>query len=261
MTINQQFLDPLPVLGVFAVFAIVALLAYEIGFRVGTWGQNRTPDAKEGPTGMLVGSLLGLLAFLLAVTMGMASDRFDSRRSLVLTEANSIGTTYLRAGFLPEAEADEVRSLLREYVPLRITSPDPAVFRANHARASEIQREIWAITEEQAESTPESEPLGLFIVSLNETIDLQAARATAIITARVPETILMLLFAAAALTMGVVGYSAGLTKTRGAVTAVLLVLVLGAVLTVVVDLDRPRDGFLLVSQQPLVDLGAQLGPP
>jgi hypothetical protein len=29
----------------------------------------------------------------------------------------------------------------------------------------------------------------------------------------------------------------------------------------VVDLDRPRDGFLQVSQQPLVDLQEQIGAP
>jgi hypothetical protein len=33
------------------------------------------------------------------------------------------------------------------------------------------------------------------------------------------------------------------------------------VLTVIVDLDRPREGFLQVSQQPLIDLQQQIGPP
>jgi hypothetical protein len=193
--------------------------------------------------------------------MGMASDRFDTRRSLVLTEANSIGTTYLRAGFLREPAASNARTLLREYVPLRVNTRDQAAFAANLVRSSEIQRELWTITEEEAAATPESEPVALFIISLNETIDLQGARVTAIVTARVPETLLILLFVAEALTIGVVGYSAGLTRRRGVVTAVLLVLVLGAVLAVVVDLDRPRDGYLQVSQQPLIDLAAQVGTP
>ncbi len=84
---------------------------------------------------------------------------------------------------------------------------------------------------------------------------------TAIVYARVPETVLLLLIVGSALTLGMVGYSAGLTRRRSLLTAVVLVVVLGAVITVVVDLDRPRDGFLQVSQQPLVDLQEQIGPP
>ncbi|HYO42842.1 MAG TPA: hypothetical protein VES19_06545 [Candidatus Limnocylindrales bacterium] len=255
----MQLLDPISIVGAFAIFAIVSLLAFEGGYRVGLWWQKRTPDEKEGPTGMLVGSLLALLAFLLAVTMGMASDRFDTRRQLVLQEANAIGTTYLRAGYLPAPYADEMRDLLREYVPLRINVADRDRFVANQARSSAIQAEMWAMTEELARSTPDSDVLALFISTLNDTIDLQASRVTAIVTARVPQTILLLLFVGEALTMAMVGYSAGLTRRRSVLTALVLVLVLGAVLTVVVDLDRPRDGYLQVSQQPLIDLGNQIG--
>jgi hypothetical protein len=258
---NLQVLDPIPIAGVFLIFAIVALLAFEVGFRVGRWWQDRTPDEKEGPTGMLVGSLLGLLAFILAVTMGMASDRFDARRGLVLQEANSIGTTYLRAGFLAEPSSSDIRQLLREYAPLRVNAADPTEYVANSRAAAALLDRIWTQTEVLARRYPESEPLGLFIVSLNETIDLLEARTTAIAVARVPETVLLLLFVGEALTLGVVGYSAGLTRRRGTLSAFALVLVLGAVLTVVVDLDRPRDGLLLVNQQPLFDLIEQLGPP
>jgi hypothetical protein len=116
----QEWLDSIPIVGVFVAFAIVSLIVYEVGYRFGRWWQERTPEEKEGPTGMLVGSLLALMAFLLAITMGMASDRFDARRSVVLSEANSIGTTYLRAGYLPEPASSTSRELLREYVPLRI---------------------------------------------------------------------------------------------------------------------------------------------
>jgi hypothetical protein len=56
-----------------------------------------------------------------------------------------------------------------------------------------------------------------------------------------------------------VGYNAGLTGRRSPLTAVVLVVVLGAVVTLVVDLDRPRGGFLVVSQQPLIDLQEQIG--
>ena len=58
-----------------------------------------------------------------------------------------------------------------------------------------------------------------------------------------------------------VGFGAGLTRRRSLPSAVVLVVALAAVLTLVIDLDRPREGFLQVSQQPLIDLQRQLGPP
>ena len=257
----QQLLDPLPILAVFVLFAVIALAAFEGGYRIGRWWQTKTPDEKEGPTGMLVGSLLALVAFMLAVTMGMASDRFDARRGLVLDEANAIGTTYLRAGYLPQPHGEESRTLLREYVPLRINVADQQKLGANFARSTEIHVELWAIAEELARDTPDSDLLGLYIETLNETIDLHEMRVAAIVYARVPETVLLLLIIGSALTLGMVGYSAGLTRRRSLITAVALVVILGAVITVVVDLDRPREGFLQVSQQPLIDLVDQLGPP
>jgi hypothetical protein len=258
---SQQFLDSLPIVVVFVLFAIAALAVFEAGYRTGVWWQTRTPDEKEGPTGAIVGSILALMAFLLAVTMGMASDRFDTRRQLVVTEANAIGTTYLRAGYLPEPVATDARELIREYVPLRITTADRDQLAANYARSVEIQDELWAQAEELARTTPSSETLALYIETLNEMIDVLETRVTAIVYARVPDTVVILLIIGAILTLGMVGYNAGLTRRRSLLSAVVLIVVLGAVITLVVDLDRPRDGFLQVNQQPLLDLQSQIGPP
>lgn len=258
---TQQLLDPIPIPVVFLLIAAILLAVFEVGYRVGRWWQERTPDEKEGPTSMLVGSILALLAFLLAVTMGMAADRFDTRRGLVLDEANAIGTTYLRAGYLPAPYSADTRALIREYVPLRINVDNRAELAVNFARSQVIHGELWAMAEELARADPSSDLLSLYIESLNEMIDLHATRATAIVYARVPETVLILLIIGAALSLGMVGYNAGLTRRRSLLGATVLVVVLAAVLTLVIDLDRPRQGFLQVSQQPLIDLQAQLGAP
>ncbi len=39
---NQQPLDPFPIVGVFLVFSVVSLVVFEGGFRVGRWWQNHT---------------------------------------------------------------------------------------------------------------------------------------------------------------------------------------------------------------------------
>ncbi|HYO87386.1 MAG TPA: hypothetical protein VER79_02000 [Candidatus Limnocylindrales bacterium] len=250
----SYFIDTLSIIAVYFVLAGAALLLFELGFRIGRWWQTRTPDEKEGSTRMLVGSLLALLGFLLAFTIGMATDRFDTRLNLVLSEANAIGTTYLRAGYLPQPASDDIRTLLREYIPRRIIVPDNDVVAADSARSVEIQGEIWAMTEELARQNPDSDVLAVYIESLNPMIDLQTTRFVAGVYARVPETVIYLLLIGGALTIGMVGYNAGLTRKRSLASAIIVIVVLVAVVSLIIDLDRPRDGLLKVDQRALIDL-------
>ena len=93
---------------------------------------------------------------------------------------------------------------------------------------------------------------------MNHLIDVGEERLTAITNARVPQTVILLTFVGSMLTLGMVGYAAGLTRRRSLLTATVLILVLGAVITLIVDLDRPREGFLVVSQQPIIDVQNQM---
>ncbi len=103
--------------------------------------------------------------------------------------------------------------------------------------------------------------LALYIDSLNNLIDIGETRLTALAYARVPESVILLTFGGSMLTLAMVGYVAGLTRRRSLTTAIVLIVVLGAVITLITDLDRPREGFLQVSQQPLIDVQAQMASP
>lgn len=258
---NAQLLDSIPILTLVVLFAIATLVVYEVGFRVGRWWQDRMPGEQEGPTGVLVGSLLGLIAFLLAVTMGLAADRFDARRGLVLAEANAIGKTYLQADYLPQPATDQMRELLREYLPLRIASDDVAQVQANLQRSTVLQAEMWTIAAEVARSGHSPDLVSSFGESLTEIISLSQTRVVSGLYARVPEPVLFLLLAGSVLSLGMVGYSAGLAGSRSVLSAVVLVVALGAVLTLVIDLDRPQEGFIRVSQQALLDVQKWIGVP
>ena len=247
----EQVLDPVPIWILFVIFVGVGLAFYEGGVRIGLWWQKRTPKEEEGPTGILVGALLALMAFLLGVSVNMASDRYDQRRSLVTEEANSIGTTYLRAGYLPDSQSEEIRDLIREYVPLRIGTPDDDELQRRHAASEPVTVALWAEAEALAREFPESDVLAVVIESLNETIDLRTERIVTNLQARVPETVLVVLLLGSGLALGMVGYSAGLAGKRSLVGAVLVAVVLSLVLCLVIDLDRPRDGSIQVSQAPL----------
>ncbi len=255
-----QLLDSMSVGAVFLLFAVVTLAFYEAGFRLGRWWQDRMPGEQEGPTEMLVGSLLALMAFLLAITMGMASDRFDARRGLVLAEANAIEVAYLQADYLTDPEAGQMKELLREYLPLRIVD-DPAEVPANMQASVALHADMWAIQAEVARSGHSPDLVSAFGDSLSEVVSLHETRVVAGQYARVPETVMLLLLAGSALSLGMVGYSAGLRRRRSVLSAVTMVVALGVVLALVIDLDRPQEGFVNVSQQALIDVQQRIGEP
>src|SRR4026209_1001043 len=160
---TAQLLDSLPILRVLVAFAVFSLLCYEVGFRFGRWWQDREPGEQEGPTSLRVGAILALLAFLLAVTMGMASDRFDARRAIVLDEANAIGTTYLRAGYLPEPASSQTHELPREYGPLRIRTSASDDLQGDIQKSQAILDQLWTIAEGVAKTTNQGDLVSAFL--------------------------------------------------------------------------------------------------
>jgi hypothetical protein len=112
MQINGP-IDALPLWALFICILLVVLLSVEFGYRLGKYRRSRQEQEKEAPVGTMVGATLGLLAFILAFTFGLAAARFDARRQVLLDEANAIGTTYLRAGMVPE-RGEEIRGMLRD---------------------------------------------------------------------------------------------------------------------------------------------------
>jgi hypothetical protein len=250
---SQEPLDHVPLVVVVLACVGLTLVLYELGYRIGRGREQRATGETTGPTGMIVGSILALMAFLLAIATGMAADRFDARRGLVLQEANSIGTTYLRAGYLPDPYGPQLQTLLREYVPLRIVKSQDGL-EAKIARSVELQTEMWAITQKLAREHGDLPVVAIFVDSLNETIDLHESRITAGLYSRVPPTVIWFLAAGVVFSVGMVGYNAGLTERRSMISAIVLAVALSAVLGLVVDLDRPSGGLIRTNQQPLVDL-------
>src|SRR6476469_1194262 len=87
-----------------AFLLALLLLANELGFRVGRWRAAVRLESADSNIGMLPTGMLGLLAFTLALTISIAESRYEARRDLVVTEANAIGTAWLRAGLVRGAE-------------------------------------------------------------------------------------------------------------------------------------------------------------
>src|SRR6201987_64436 len=168
-------IDALPLWALFIVILLVVLLSVECGYRLGRDRRGRQEQEKEAPVGTMVGATLGLLAFILAFTFGLAAARFDTRRQVLLDEANAIGTTYLRAGMLPE-QGEQIRALLRDYVTTRLDAVRSGNVDEGIRRSDNIQQQLWAEAENVGKKNSNSIIVGLFVQSLNELIDIHAKR-------------------------------------------------------------------------------------
>lgn len=246
-------LDLFPLWALMLLTVVAALVSVEVGYRLARYRSRHSKEEKEAPVGAIAGATLALLAFMLAFTFGLAASRFEDRRQVVLAESNAIGTTYLRAAMLPEPMRTETRNLLREYVDVRLEGAQGQNADQTISKSVELHDRLWS----QAVAAVEKDRTlitGLFVQSLNEVIDLHAKRVMVGRRSRVPRAIWMALYLLAVLATAAMGYYEGVTGTRRSVAVLALVLAFSAVLILVVDLDRPGEGLLRVSQQSMIDL-------
>jgi hypothetical protein len=246
-------IDLLPLWLILPLTIVVALLSVELGYRAARYGERHSLEEKEAPVGGMVGATLGLLAFMLAFTFGLAGSRFEDRRQVLLSESNAIGTTYLRAAMLPEPMRTETQNLLREYVDVRLEAVQSGKLDQALTRSEELHNRLWSQAVAAAEKD-RSPITGLFIQSLNEVIDLHAKRVMAGLRSRVPGVIWIVLYVLAILAMIMMGYHSGLAHSRRSIAVIALILGFSAVLYLIADLDRPGQGTLRVSQQAMLDL-------
>jgi hypothetical protein len=253
-------IDALPLWALFTVILFIILLSVECGYQLGKYRRARHEQEKQAPVGTMVGATLGLLAFILAFTFGLAAARFDARRQVLLDEANAIGTTYLRAGMLPD-QGEKIRALLRDYVATRLDAVRSGKTAEGIQRSENIQQQVWSEAETVAEKNPNSIVVGLFVQSLNEMIDLHAKRVQAGVRSRIPGAIWIALFAVATLSLTAMGYHAGLAGTGRSLAVVAVAVAFSVVIELIADLDRPQEGVLRVSQQALMDVQRSMNAP
>jgi hypothetical protein len=237
------------------VTLLVLLTASELLFRYGRAARKSSDDAMRSQVATAQASTLGLLALLLGFTLSMAESRFNWRRQFILQEAAAVGTTYLRAEFLPEPTRSESKDLLQSYVDARRAYYGATVAQApaTTERAQQIHVELWSRIRVVAREHLDSDVIALYIESLNQVIDLEAMRDVAI-TARMPWTIRMLLLFVGLAAVGLSGYATGLHGKRVGVAIWLLPTLIALSFTIIADLDRSRAGLISTGDLPMTRL-------
>jgi hypothetical protein len=225
-----------------------------LGALLGRRARQRSGHLKE-PFGILQGALLGIVGLLLAFGLSLAVSRYENRRENVVTTANAIGTTYLRAQTLTEPERTRSLGLLVGFteaaVGLSDHTPGGGAAKAAVAREDLLQRRLWAQASAAVERSPQGTAPRLYIESLNDMFDDETAR-VATLSNRVPTAVLLLEILGAAFTLALLAAYLAIAG-RGGLTVIVASALIAFLLLVTADLDRPTRGLIQVPDTVLRD--------
>lgn len=257
--IIDQWISVLSVLGIYILILGSAFAAFEGGFRLGIRRLKHRHKERHSPVSPMVAATLGLLAFMLSFSFGIAGSHFDTRRQLVVDEANSVRSSYYLAGFLSKEAAVQSRNLIRQYLDLRLGKMKsfddlPKII----ASSNEIQCQLWDIAKTEEEKGTGVNSSWLYAQSLTDMFSVQTRRIVYGTQRRIPLAIWIVLWGITVLGMASTGYQAGIAGVRGFFVYMVLIVTFSMVIILVYDLDQPRPILFKVNQDAMTDLQQQM---
>ena len=245
-----------------AMFVLLAA-AGELGFRLGC----RRRGSKESFRSLMTGTgaaMLGMLGLLLGFSLSMAVSRWDARHDVIVNEANAIGTIWLRAGLLEEPLRSDLRDALREYTDARIalggSRSDRAALRAARSKSESLHASVWSVVERANQPGRSVAVLSSLVNAANEVIDIHELR-LASIKNYLPAPLFLVLLTVAAVAIAFLAWSFGAANQGGRTAIVMLGLLIGMVLLLIMDVNRPQRGSLNIGVESLERVGKTMAAP
>jgi ABC-type glycerol-3-phosphate transport system permease component len=217
----------------------------------------RGEEAREEFSLVLAASLT-LLGLIIGFSFSMSISRYDQRKSYEESEANAIGTEYLRVQLLPQQSAQRAQQLLRAYLQQRVlyyNIHDPQQLSGIEAHTLQLQNELWAVVRDTANAQPNAVS-ALTIAGMNDVLNSQSYTQAAWWN-RIPVAAWVLMALIAMLCNVMVGYAASRLRARFALLF-MLPLIVSIAFYLIADIDSPRGGMVHVRPQNLLSLAASL---
>ncbi len=222
------------------------LVVLECGYRIGRRHAQIQATAHQG-IGTIDAAIFALLGLLFGFAFAGGIARLDTRRELIVREANAIQTAYLRVDILAPDDQPRMRRLFREYLEARVrvydSLPDLTAAEQHLQRAVRLQRAIWAQAIAVSRLDQTQNVARVVLPALNEMIDVTTARTVAL-QAYLPRPILILLVSVALLSALVAGYAMAERQYRSPLHTLLYAVAVSITLYTVLDLDNPRVGLI-----------------
>ena len=247
-----------------AMLMAVVLLAAEAGFRLAQRASGGIDDQNRSQVAAIKGASIAVVGLLLGFTFSMSASRFESRKLIVVNEANAIGTAYLRARLLQEPQRQQLEACLRRYVDVWLelcaAGADVNTGEAATKELGQLQERLWTVAAEAARQNPNAVTLSLLLQSLNDIFDRQSELMAAVAN-RVPGVVLLLLTVTISIALGMVGYGCGLAGRRNFGAVLTLSVLIVAIILTILDFDRPRRGLVQISPAPMLVLRQGMNTP
>lgn len=246
-------------LGMFLIPFLAVLIPILIGQYYGLYIKKKSPGLQEAPVGSTVGAALGLLAFMLAFTFQIVSNRYEARKELLLEDVTALRTTYLQSGLIPEPMRSNVKRLIVKYVDLRVElTTNPSKMKEVISQSHQILDTLWQYSEILTAQDRSSEAYALYITSVNRLVDLQNQRISIAFEYRLPPAVLWVLIIIAFFSMLALGYQFGISGKGNFIINLILSIIFAVVMFLILALDRPESGLVNINQKPLYTLQQQL---
>lgn len=235
-----------------AALLTLLILSFGLGYIVRTrsFGSAKATSAEQGQEGLIVSAVMAVVGLLIGFTFSLSVQRFEERRMLVVTEANAIGTAYLRAQLLDEPDRTRLSNLLSAYTDNRIVLAGAHSDRKELVEKNDrLLTEIWAAVS-AASKTPRGQAVSTpLLFAFNDLIDHDTLRKAARVT-QIPGLVMAMLYVFLITTAFIVGFV--LSGHRQRMIAIVMLLLLTFAIGIIVDLNSPTSGSIRESQQPML---------
>lgn len=175
---NQQLINYITV-GLFLFVILSQWVAYKVG-------KERLSKERKIKMGTVEAAIFGLLGFLIALTFAGAYSRYEARSQMVVTEANSISTAFLRLDILPDETKVPLQAKFVEYIDSRMRLYD-SLNDSNTAwmefrHLEKLQENIWNLVVQACMKTGDSSARILLLPVMNEMIDVMHSHVVMMLT-------------------------------------------------------------------------------
>jgi hypothetical protein len=219
----------------------------------GVWtGRRRRERGVNPPVPKFDDAILTLLSLLLSFTFGMSIIKHDNRRTMVVADSNAIGDFYTCASLLKEPARTKLQTLIRDYAKIRLdTAREQLRGEAFEAALQQFQQMQSQMTELVSAALNQGTPIAVSLTNTLNGLTSNHATRLAAVRDRLPGSILLLLFAAAIVSITLAGREQAAAGNVEVVGTICFVVLVTFAVYVTLDLNQPGRGLITVSQEPI----------